>query len=252
MQPAPAQPTEDSAKETAKAEGTGKSDEAKSDAQKSDAPKADKQSGEAKVSAEEAAWRERVRQARERAEALQRAAEEGELRITQLRNDLNVSGQSARNRNQTAADLEQAGQQLSAVRTQARAAKDDLEQLLQYGKEQRHTEAEGPKATAGDGKPNEEYYRSKYNALREEVQTAERRIQLYENRVRDYQQRILNNSGNSKRGGDNFYTAQLQEDRDEAQRNLDEARTARDRASSSLEALLEEARRAGVAPGVFR
>jgi hypothetical protein len=246
-QPAPAQPAAESSKETAKAEGAGKPDEAKADAQKSD-----KQSGEAKASTEEAAWRDRVRQARERATALQRTAEEAELRITQLRNDLSVSGQSARNHNQTVADLDQAGQQISALRNQARAAKDDLEQLLQYGKEQHFTEAEGPKSTADDGKPNEDYYRSRYTALREELQTAERRMQLYDNRVRDYQQRILNNSGNSKKGGDNFYTAQLQQDRDEAQHNLDEARTARDRTASRIEALIEEARRAGVAPGVFR
>lgn len=245
LQPPPTQPADEAPKETAKAESASKPDEAKAGTSNPEKP-----SGEAKASAEESAWRDRVRQARERANALQRAAEEAELRITQLRNDLSVSGQSARHHNQTAADLDQAGQQLSEQRNQARAAKDDLEQLLQYGKDQRFTEAEGPKATADDGKPNEDYYRSRYNALREEVQTAERRIQLYENRVRDYQQRILNNNG--KKGGDNFYTAQLQQDRDEAQHSLDDARTARDRAASRMDALIEEARRAGVPPGVFR
>jgi hypothetical protein len=73
---------------------------------------------------------------------------------------------------------------------------------------------------------------------------------LYENRVRELQQHILLNGG--KNGGDNFYTAQLQQDKEEAQRSLDEARAARSQAASKLDQLMEEARRAGVPPGVFR
>jgi hypothetical protein len=146
--------------------------------------------------------------------------------------------------------LDRAGQKLSELRNQSRAAKDDLNQLLEYGKENRFGESEGPKSTSGDGKPNEDYYRSRFAALNEEAQNADRRILLYDNRVRDLQQHILQNGG--KNGGDNFYTAQLQQDKEEAQRSLDEARTARSQALSKLDQLLEEARRAGVPPGVFR
>lgn len=253
IQPVTAQPTA----ESPKAEDPAKTDAAKTDSTKTDSTKTDaakaedaKQPADVKASAEEAAWRERINKARERAKALERAAEEAELRITELRNGLGVSGQSAKYRNETAAELGRAGEQLSDLRNQARAAKDDLSQLLDYGKENKYAESEGPKATSGDGKPNEDYYRARFAALNEEVQSADRRAQLYENRVRDLQQHILQNGG--KNGGDNFYTAQLQQDKEEAQRNLDEARTARARASSKLDQLMEEARRAGVPPGVFR
>ncbi|HST21808.1 MAG TPA: hypothetical protein VLR90_11855, partial [Blastocatellia bacterium] len=141
-------------------------------------------------------------------------------------------------------------QKLSDLRNQARAAKDDLNQLLEYGKENRFGESEGPKATSTDGKPNEDYYRARFAKLNEEAQSADRRIQLYDNRVRDLQQHILLNGG--KKGGDNFYTAQLQQDKEEAQQSLDEARAARSQAFSKLEQLMEEARHAGVPPGVFR
>lgn len=248
IQPVTAQP----AAESPKAEDANKTDAAKTDAAKTDPAKAEgaKQPAEVKASAEESAWRERTNQARERAKALERAAEEAELRITELRNGLGVSGQSARYRNETAAELESAGQKLSDLRNQARAAKDDLNQLLEYGKENRFGESEGPKAASSDGKPNEDYYRARFATLNEEAQSADRRIQLYENRVRDLQQHILLNGG--KKGGDNFYTAQLQQDKEEAQQSLDEARAARSRALSKLEQLMEEARRAGVPPGVFR
>ncbi len=243
IQPVIAQPTAESPKPE---------DAAKTDTPKTDGAKAEdtRQPAEVKPSAEESAWRERASKARERAKALERAAEEAELRITALRNGLGVSGQSARYRNETAAELESAGQKLSDLRNQARAAKDDLNQLLDYGKENRFGESEGPKATSGDGKPNEDYYRARFAALNEEAQSADRRIQLYENRVRDLLQHILLNGG--KNGGDNFYTAQLQENKEEAQRSLDEARTARSQALSKRDQLMEEARRAGVPPGVFR
>ena len=63
-------------------------------------------------------------------------------------------------------------------------------------------------------------------------------------------QRILQTGG--KNGGDNFYLAHLQEERQEAQEQLGEARAALVRARGDQEALKEEARRAGVPPGVFR
>jgi chromosome segregation ATPase len=245
IRPVADQPTVDSSKEspTAKPENGPKLD--------SSNPAADKaQPGEPKVTAEEASWRERVSKAREHAKALEQAAEETELCVTRIRNDLSASGQSARFRNDAAAEMDETGRRLSELRAQARAAADDLGQLLEYGRQKGFSEASGPKASSDDGKVNEEYYRAGFAALNEALETAERRIELFENRVRDLQQHILQNGG--KNGGDNFYIAQLQQDREEAQRNLDQARKARDKARTDLDALMEEARRAGVPPGVFR
>ena len=212
---------------------------------------------ESKVSAEESSWRERVAKALSRAKELERAAEEAELRITALRNELGTSGQTARYRNDTAAELSQAGQRLTELRAQARTAADDAAQLVEYGKQKGFTEAEDPKPTAEEGKPNEEYYRAKFAKLTEALEGAQRRVQLYDNRVRDLNQQIMtNSSGKDKNGrntgGDSFFAFQLQKDRDEAQKKLDEARAAQTQAQNDLDALSEEARRAGVPPGVFR
>lgn len=216
-------------------------------------PESTKGEGKA-VNPDEAAWRARVGQARDKAKGLERAAEETELRVTSLRNELGVSGRGAQARNQIAADLETTGQKLKELRTQSRDANADLQELLAYGKEKGYSEAEGPKSTKEDGKANEEYYRTKFAALNEEVETAERRTQLYEDRVRDLQQRIIN-TGSGKAGqsgGDNFTIAQLQQDKEEAQRSLDDAKAAKNRALEKRDALIEEARRAGVSPGIFR
>lgn len=237
-------------KESAKPEETVK-------AEASDPKAGQPKAGAVRVGEEESAWRERVGKARQRAKELERATEEAELRITALRNELGVSGQSARYRNDTAAELGQAGQRLSDLRAQARVAADDAAQLVEYGKQKGFTEAEEPKASAEDGKPNEQYYRTQFAKFTEAVETTRRRVELYDNRVRDLNQQISTNSGGKDKngrstGGDSFFGLQLQKDRDEAQHKLDESRAALTQAQTDLDALREEARRAGVPPGLFR
>lgn len=208
------------------------------------------QTADAKVSAEEQGWREQIANARDRVKAAERASDEGELRITALRNELGMSGRTAQARNETAAELNQAGQQLTALRASAKSAADELAQLIEVGRLNKYSEARGPAPTLENGSANQEYYKTRYAALSEALQAAGRRVQLYDDRVRDVSQRILQTGG--KDGGDNFYLAHLQQERQEAQQQLDEARAASGKAGSDLEALKEEARRAGVPPGVFR
>lgn len=212
---------------------------------------------EVKVSAEESSWRENVAKARAKAKDLESAAEKAELRITQLRNDLGTSGQTARYRNETVAELGEANRRLSDLRAQARAAADDAAQLVEYGKQKGYTEAEGPKPTSEGGQPNEEYYRAQFAKLTEALEQAERRVQLYDNRVRDLNQQLMSNSSGKDKngrgtGGDSFFAFQLQKDRDDAQQKLDEARKAQTQANNDIYTLREEARRAGVPPGLFR
>jgi hypothetical protein len=211
---------------------------------------------EIKPDPEESSWREQVGKARGRAKELERAAEETELRVTALRNELSVSGGSAKHRNETASELDQAGQLLVTAKSQARAAAEDLAQLVEFGRVKGFSEAAEPKPTE-QGKANEEYFRSKFATLTEALETAQRRIALYENRVRDLSQQLLSNgAGKDKNGrgtgGDSFFAAQLQKDREEAQQDLTEAREASGKAQADLDALKTEARRAGVPPGLFR
>ena len=248
-QPA-AEPLSDSKETAAKPEETAK---AGASEPKANLPK----SGDASVDPEEASWRERVAKARDRAKELERAAEEAELRITALRNDLGTSGQSARERNDTAAEIGLAGQRLSELRAQARSAAEDAAQLVEYGRQKGFKEAEDPKPTVEEGKPNEQYYRSRFSKLTENLESARRRVQLYDNRIRDLNQQLATNSSGKDKsgrstGGDSFFALQLQKEREEAQQKLDEARAAYTQAQTELDALKEDARRAGVPPGVFR
>src|SRR5262245_34795100 len=67
-------------------------------------PKTKSAAAEEKISPEEATWRENIKQARARAKQTERDAEEGELRVTEIRNQLNATNQTTAQRNQAAAD----------------------------------------------------------------------------------------------------------------------------------------------------
>ena len=217
-----------------KAEETGKPAAAKASA------------ADAKVDPEEATWRERVEKARERQKEAQREAEEAELQITQLKNQLGASGGTPKDRNETASQLDQMGPRLRALKEEARAAEAELKEVLEAGKKKSFTESPGPKATADNGEPNEEYYKSKFTLANQAIQDAERKMQLYENRVRELNDRL------NSTAVDRFSASQLQQDREEAQQKLDEAREARSKAQTELDDLKEEARKAGVSPGALR
>jgi len=221
-----------------------------------EAKSAEGKPAETKSSPEETEWRDRINKARKHTKELERAAEEAELRVTALRNELAASGGSAKHRNETAAEMDDSGQRLVVARSQARAAADDLAQLVEYGTQKGFTEAAEPKAVE-EGKPNEQYYRTQFMKLSEALDSAQRRIQLYENRVRDLNQQLSSNGAGKDKagrrtGGDSFYAAQLIKDRDEAQEKLDTSRTALTKAQTDLDNLKDEARRAGVPPGLFR
>jgi hypothetical protein len=202
-----------------------------------------------KPSPEEAAWRERVAGARERLKAAERAAEEGELLVTEMRNYLASPSQTTRERNQAAADLDAAGVRLTELRREAQSAKQELDSIVEEGRQKRFTEAPLPeKPPADDAKGNEDYFRKKFIELSEKAQTAQRRLELYENRIREINQRMQNSAGS----GDNFFLSKLQEERDQAEESFNEAQAAYQQAQQEIEQLKQEGRRAGVAPGVFR
>jgi len=201
-----------------------------------------------KGSAEETAWQEAVKKARARAASTQRTAEETELQVTDLRNQLAASGQTPGDRNQTMNELAAVGDRLKQQRADAREAANELNKLLEEGRQKNYHEEAGPSPVAKNGDANEEYYRSKFAELNQALQDADRRVQLYQNQISELNQRINGNS----RTGDNFFLGQIQQQRDEAQRSLDQAQEAARKARADIDALKDQARAAGVPPGVFR
>ena len=138
------------------------------------------------------------------------------------------------------------GHRVKELRAEARAAEQELKEALEQAKGKGFTEAEGPKPVADGGRPNEDYYKTTFAKLNEAVQDSERGMHLYELRVNELRARLTNNSN------DRFSAGQVQEELEAAQQKLNEARNARTKAQHELDSLMEEARRAGISPGVFR
>jgi hypothetical protein len=173
--PSPAsQPPPEAKEATAKPDETAKADASEV---KPEQPKAT----EVKVSEEESSWRERVGKARNRATETERAAEEAELRVTQLRNELGTSGQTARYRNETIAELGNAGQRVLELRAQARAAADDAAQLIDYGRQKVSQKRKGRPPLKKENRTKSITARNLPNSPKR--QSAQRRVQLYDNRV---------------------------------------------------------------------
>jgi hypothetical protein len=197
-------------------------------------------------SPDEKAWRVKVAQARQEAEQTQRAAEQAEVHTTELRNTLNTQGQTSQQRNATAEEMDRAGKEVVELRKKAADAKVALNALLAEGAAKGYSEGEGIKPETKTGKPNEEYYKQKYQELLQAEADAQRRIKLYEDRIRALNELITNPNR------DRFSNASLEQDRQDAKDNLAAAEKALSKAQEDIEKLMEEARQAGVAPGVFR
>jgi hypothetical protein len=206
--------------------------------------------GSPAASPEEAAWREQVEHARQSADAAERTAEETELHGTDLRNQLSASGLGPQERNNVIAEMDEVGKQLPDLRADAKRAKDELNRILDEGREKGFKEGGGPAATTEGGEPNDKFYKEKFAKLNDALQKAQRQVELYQDRLSDINAKIMGDGG-AKRG-DNFTIGGLQQERQAAQDSLDEAKAAIDKAQQDLDALKEEARQAGVPPGVFR
>ena len=206
-----------------------------------------KQGAEKGVSPAEAAWREKLKAARDRAQAVEHQADQTELDITGLRNKIGDPGQDANSRNDLVAEMDSMGKKLADLRAEQEQAKGAVSALLDEGRDHGFTEAPEAGPTK-DGAPNKDYYKTKYAELQQQLSDAQKKAEIYENRIRDINARISSDS----RGGDNFAIGKLQQEKQTAQDSLDDAQAAVEKAQQDLNDLLEQARQAGVPPGVFR
>ena len=71
--------------------------------------------------------------------------------------------------------MDQAGQQLTALRAAAKAAAEELARLVEVGRLNKYSEAPGPDPRLENGSANQDYYKARYAALREALESASAR-----------------------------------------------------------------------------
>jgi DNA repair exonuclease SbcCD ATPase subunit len=211
--------------------------------------------------AAEKAWNERLKKAREKAKDLERRADQAELEMNRVRNFLfSAEPRDAGTNGMLLNRITELNAIQRRLREEAAIAHREVEATLDEGATRRFRELTlSPTTPSGD--PNLEYYTSRYAELRQELTDAEMRTAVMQLRVNDINRRITGNAGNFisfggggsiPSGGDNFFLGRLRDELQIVEDALGHARTRMQLAAQQIEDLREEARRAGVPPGLLR
>lgn len=198
--------------------------------------------------ADEHLWNERLRVARERQKDLARRADQVELQITRVRN-LQMDPTTPHEPSDAGrynVEIEQLNAQVKALRESAKAAQDEVDQLLSEG-EAKGYEVETVSLEKKNGRPNLAGYRKRWGELQTELRDATARAEVLQLRINQiYGERRRNE------GGDNFYLNRLRAERADNEAELARVRARIAELTQELAQLRAKALAAGVPPGDLR
>jgi hypothetical protein len=186
-------------------------------------------------------WNERLQKAQQVAQEFQRRADSTELEINRLNNILfSAERRSANTQNRLNAEILDLRREKVALRKEANAAQDDVNALLDEGRTQGfriYTFSTRGESGAFDAAAS----RALYNELKTELEDAQRRAEVLQLRTSDVNRRLLLNAGM----GDQFHNYRLLAESKDAQDELDEVDARILAINQKIDALRQQARRAG-------
>lgn len=173
---------------------------------------------EAKKSAEKG-WNDRLRQAQEKARVLTLQADQTELQITQLRNQLfSASTRAPEANGQMNNQIAALSAQTNRLRAEAKAAQQSLEALQAEGRDNQYS-VQSVALTNEKGEPDQAAYQGEQDKLQGELQAAQARSEVLQLRLRNNQAETL-----KKASGDNFALNRLREEREQITAELEKTR----------------------------
>jgi DNA repair exonuclease SbcCD ATPase subunit len=193
-------------------------------------------------------WNERLRQARERLNDLQRRADAHELQINRLRNAQfdPTRPQPPEAGGRISAQIAELAAQVKALRAEAKDAEQAVNELLAEG-EQKRFEVEAVELEKKDGSPNRAGYRKRFAELKRELDDATARAQVLQLRINDiYWERRRNENG------DNFRLNRLRDEQAEAAAELERTKARIAELTQEIAQLERQAALVGIAPGELR
>ncbi len=189
----------------------------------------------------EQAWRQQLSAAESNARDAQARADEAEIQLTNLRNNIGVQS-TVDERNALMQQIEQQGAIISQARADAAKAKDELAAVKAEGRMNDYSPDPGPSKTVAGGGANAQYYQQRYDKALSDQTDAERRIQLYQDRVNMARSQLNLNSGS----GDAFTQARYTDALNQAESDLAKAQNELAAAQARLQSVVNEAQSAGV------
>ncbi len=189
-------------------------------------------------------WNERLKKAQEKLGELERRADQAELQMTQLRNQLFS----------TAAKVPEANSQLNAsiselsglrnrLRAEAQTAQQEVTTLQSEGGSNSYQVIEASLVNE-KGEPDAQAYQAEQEKLQNELRDAQAHVEVLRIRLNSVQGEVLKN-GN----GDNFTLNRLRQERDRTSAELEETRNRIEELKSKVQSHRQKASAVGVTLG---
>ena len=189
-------------------------------------------------------WNERLKKAQATVSELERRADQTELQITQLRNQLfSATARGPEANGQLTARINELSELRNRLRAQAQIAQLDVASLETEGQRNAYQTSE-TSLTNEKGEPDAQAFRAEYDKLQSELRDAQARVEVLQFRLNKAQAEVLNR-GN----GDNFALNRLRQERDQAATELQETRARIEDVKNKLQAHQQKAAAAGVPLG---
>ncbi len=189
-------------------------------------------------------WNERLKKAQDILSELERRADQAELQITQLRNQLfSATSRAPEANGQLNARISELSALRNRLRAEAQAAQQDVARLEAEGQRQAYQAAETALVNE-NGEPDAQAFQAEHSKLQSELRDAQARIEVLQIRLNRAQAEVLNR-GN----GDNFTLNRLRQERDQVTAELQETRARIEDVKNKLQTHRQKAAAAGVSLG---
>jgi chromosome segregation ATPase len=186
-------------------------------------------------------WNERLKKAQEKQRDLERRADQVELQITQLRNQLfSASAKSPEMNGQINARISELTGQRNRLRAEAQAAQQDVATLESEGHSNAY-QVMTVSLTNEKGEPDAKAYQAEQEKLQNDLRDAQARIEVLRVRLNSVQAEVL-----KKGNGDNFTLNRLRQEREQLTIELRETQTKIETLKNDLNGHRQKANAAGV------
>lgn len=229
--PAPSAPAKEAAKNTGQGEKNATQNEPGTGEIKSE---------DAKKSAEKN-WNERLRKAQEKARMQDQQADQVELAITELRNQLfSAAAKAPEASGQINARIAELFAQMNRLRADAETTRQEIEVLQAEGAANQY-KVQQVSLTNEKGEPDKQAYKSEYDKLHSELQAAYARVEVLQLRLNSNHGEML-----KRANGDNFTLNKLRQEREQITEELEKTQTKIIDLKNELESHRRKADAAGI------
>ena len=189
-------------------------------------------------------WNEQLKKAQEKQSDLERRADQTELQITQLRNQLfSATARSPELNGQLNVQISKLSAIRNRLRAEAQTAQQEVAGLQSEGRNNTYQVSE-VSLTNEKGEPDAKAYQAEQETLQNELRDAQARVEVLRIRLNSVQGEVL-----KKGNGDNFTLNRLRQERDQTMAELEETRSRIEELKGKLQSHRQKASAVGVTLG---